>query len=332
MKFLIVGMGSIGRRHFRNLRSLGFSDVALARRGPEVDAPQKEFLASFRPRVFYDLAQGLADRPDAVIVANPTSMHAATARRALRAGTNVFVEKPLSHARSGLASLIAEAAARKKIIFVGYHFRNHPHLRRVKRMLDSGVLGDALSARFVTAEHLALWHPWEDYRRSYSGRRDLGGGVVFTQSHDLDIAYWLFGKPKNVFASIRNTGTLGIGAADAADLMVSFERCPAASFHLDYLDRRPVKTCVILGTKGKIEWDYRAGTLAISLWGGRSAVVRLPDDFDPNQMYIDEMKEFIRCIRKGTSPERDARAGQAVLEICLRAEQASKTHRPVAIP
>src|SRR3989344_7108823 len=97
MKFLVVGTGSIGRRHFGNLLSLGYRDVAVVRSRRRMDVPQREFFRKYQPRVFYDLSFALREKPDAVFVCNPTSLHMPTARRAIRAGSHVFIAKPVFH-------------------------------------------------------------------------------------------------------------------------------------------------------------------------------------------------------------------------------------------
>ncbi|MFY9461777.1 MAG: Gfo/Idh/MocA family oxidoreductase [Candidatus Sungiibacteriota bacterium] len=323
-KFLIVGTGSIGRRHFGNLQSLGYRDIAVLRSKRGMDAQQREFFSRYRPQVFYNLKAALAEKPDAVLVCNPTSLHVSTARSAIRAGSHVFIEKPISHTRAGIDSLLREARKRKRIIYVGYHFRHHPLLKITKRLLDDGKLGELLAARFVTGEYLPAWHPWENYRKGYAGLSDLGGGVVLTQSHDLDLVQWFFGKPRSITAAVRNSGILGIDTDDLAALTITTERCPIVTSHLDYLTRPPVKNFVISGSKGNLHLDYYQNKLRFTRPDGKMRVVKAPAGFERNQMYIAELKDFIRCIRRGTSPASDGYSGRAVLEMALGGKEASR--------
>ncbi len=324
MNILIVGTGSIGRRHFRNLHALGFRKLAVVRSKHRMDGPQREFFAKYRPRVFYDLATALAERSDAMVVSNPTSLHVRTARVAIRAGAHVFIEKPISHSRSGVAELLREARRRKLIVYMGYHFRHHPLLKAAKRLLDAGKLGKLHSARFITGEYLPGWHPWEDYRKGYAARRDLGGGVVLTQSHDLDLISWFFGKPRLVAADVRSSGALGIPVDDIAVITFATPRCPVVVSHLDYLSRPPVKEFTISGSRGRLEWDYQGNFLRLVLANGKARTMKLPTGFKRNDMYVAEIKDFIRCIRQGRKPETDGQAGAAVLEIALGAMDARR--------
>ncbi|MBI2639305.1 MAG: Gfo/Idh/MocA family oxidoreductase [Candidatus Sungbacteria bacterium] len=324
MKFLIVGTGSIGRRHYKNLLALGYRDVAVVRSRRRMDQPQRQFFAEYHPRVFFDVKAAFTEQPDAVFVCNPTSLHVSTGFRAVKAGSHVFIEKPISHTSAGVGELLREAARRKRIVYVGYNFRHHPLLKKAKKLLDSGKLGRLHSARFATGEYLPGWHPWEDHRKAYAGRSDLGGGVVLTQSHDLDLIHWFFGPAKAASAIVQNSGALGINTDDNAVLVFSAERCPVVVSSLDYLSRPAFKRFVIIGSTGSMEWDYYENTLRITEANGKARVIRAPEGFERNRMYLAELKDFIHCVRRGVNPESDGKSGRAVLEMALAAKKMAK--------
>jgi hypothetical protein len=187
MKALVVGLGSIGRRHARNWVRLGLGEVLVCR---QTDRPLPEPLG-VPAREFRALDEALADQPDVVLVTNPTSLHLATARLALQAGSHVLVEKPISHTLDGTESLLHS----ERLVTVGYNLRFHPGLLRTRELLHAGAIGKPLSLRAEVGEYLPDWHPWEDYRQSYAARRDQGGGPILTFSHELDSVYWLLGMP-----------------------------------------------------------------------------------------------------------------------------------------
>src|SRR5215211_1230100 len=123
MKFLIVGLGSIGRRHFRNLIALGEKDIILLRTRKST-LPDDE-LAGYP--VETDLQQALKKhRPEAVIVANPTSMHLDVAIPAAEVGCHILLEKPVSHSLDRLEDLQNAAQKSGSRILVGFQFRYHP--------------------------------------------------------------------------------------------------------------------------------------------------------------------------------------------------------------
>ena len=190
MKFLIAGLGSIGRRHLRNLVALGERDILLYRTHQST-LPDRE-LAGFITET--DLTRALAEKPDAVIVANPTACHLDVALPAAVAGCHLLLEKPISDSLDDRVTDLQKVVVSQDLkVLVGFQFRFHPTLMQIHDLIQSEALGRPLSFRAQWGEYLPDWHPWEDYRQSYAARKDLGGGVVNTLSHPLDyvrLAVW----------------------------------------------------------------------------------------------------------------------------------------------
>ena len=170
MKFLIAGLGSIGRRHFRNLIALGEKDIVLLRTR-KATLPDDE-LAGYP--VETNLHEALKKhKPDAVIVANPTSMHLDVAIAAAEAGCHLLLEKPVSHSLERLDVLQKTKEKSGSKILVGFQFRYHPMLNKTRGLIQSDALGKILTVHAHWGEYLPQWHPWEDYRQSYAARADL---------------------------------------------------------------------------------------------------------------------------------------------------------------
>ena len=233
MRFLIAGLGSIGRRHLRNLLALGEEDILLYRTHRST-LPDDE-LSRFP--VETDLSAALAHKPDAVIISNPTSLHMDVALPAAEAGCALFLEKPISHNLERMDQLEAALQNSGKPALVGFQFRFNPGLRTVRQMLDEQRIGRPLSVRAHWGEYLPGWHPWEDYRQSYSARADLGGGVVLTLSHPLDYLRWLLGEAELLAAVTAQLGGLDVQVEDTAEMLFSFESGALGSLHLDYNQR-----------------------------------------------------------------------------------------------
>lgn len=317
MRCVVVGLGSIGRRHARNLRSLGH-DVVVVRSGTSMDEQQRQFLADVPLPVVYDLQAALEQCPDAVVVANPTSKHVETARAALEAGAHVFVEKPISHTMDGVDELIDLAQRKGRVLFVGYHFRYHPQLQELLALLQRGALGTIRSARFTTGEYLPSWHPYEDYRKSYAARADLGGGAALTQSHDIDTAVWLFGTPRDIQASSKATRALGIDVDDVAEFTFAAERADEVSIHIDYLSQPPVKRLELVGSAGSAQWDYLTSTLQLTHVDGTTRTEHMKD-LERNDLYVAELKDFFKKMGARAADISRAQDAREVLRIALMA-------------
>ena len=278
MKFLISGLGSIGRRHFRNLLALGERDILL-HRTHRATLPDDE-LAGFP--VETDLSAALAHRPDALIVANPTALHLDIAIPAAQAGCHILMEKPISHSLQGVDALISALQHGGGQCLVGFQFRFHPGLRLVKDWLEAGLIGEPLSARAAWGEYLPGWHPWEDYTQGYAARPDLGGGVVLTLSHPLDYLRWLLGEVRDLWAYTSNRG-LGMPVEDSAEIGLRFASGCLGSLHLDYNQRPPSHTLEITGSHGRILWDNVDGLARLYRVEGANPPDALPRSNDSNR-------------------------------------------------
>jgi predicted dehydrogenase len=327
LRALVVGLGSIGRRHARNWVALGLGPVAVCR---QTHTTQPEPLG-VAVQEFTDLGRALAERPDVVLITNPTSLHVETACTALQAGAHLFVEKPLSHAFQGVADLIEEAKRRQKTLMVGYNLRFHPGLIRFKQLIEQGAIGQPVSARAEAGEYLPDWHPWEDYRASYSGRVDLGGGALLTFSHELDSLCWVLGAPSRVVAMAAHASLLEIATEDVAELVLQFPNRALASVHVDYLRRPPSRSLEIVGEEGVLRWEYDANRILRYAPGTRQWRVEEGDPrFQRNDMYLAELQHFAACVRGELDrPLIDGQQGAAVLGITLAALKSSTAGRAI---
>lgn len=317
MRFLICGLGSVGRRHLRNLMSLGQEDIVLLRTRTGT-LPDEELDGL---RVESDLEQALARwRPDAVIVANPTALHLRVAIPAAQAGCHLLIEKPVSDSMQGIESLRQAVDQGGGRVLIGFQFRFHPGLQEAKRLLAQEVIGRPLTARAEWAEYLPDWHPWEDYRHSYAARKDLGGGVVLTLCHPFDYLRWLLGDVQGVRGVTARLGDLGIDVEDAAEVILSHASGAMSSVHLDYLGRPPRHRLVINGTAGSLRWDNDDG--AVHWWTPAERtwqVARPPASYGRNTMFLEEMRHFVRVASEEVPPVCDLEEGVEALRIALAA-------------
>jgi len=320
MKFLIAGLGSIGRRHLHNLRALGQQDIILYRTHQATlpDAEPGDLLT------FTELSLALAEKPDGVIIANPTALHLDVAIPAAKAGASLLIEKPVSDSLVGLDELESAIALSGKPAMAGFHFRFHPVLNQVKSLLESGQLGKPLSARAYWGEYLPGWHPWEDYRRSYAARADLGGGVVNTLSHPLDYLRWLLGEVESVSAWTGKLSGLELDVEDHADILLRFAAGEVASVHLDYYQRPPSHTLEITCEGGRICWDNATGEAQV-FHAQSGAVSQLvpPEGFERNQMFLEEMATFVRLCQGETLPHCTLADGIRAQELVLAIKQSA---------
>lgn len=329
MRFLICGIGSIGQRHYKNLKALGH-ETALFRAGGGANSSfidkflSEEESSGRQVKSYYNFNEAVEDfKPDAIFITNPNSRHLETALLAAKSGQNLFIEKPLAHHRKGLEELKALAEKKNLKIMIGYNLRWHPLLKKMKSMVTNGDIGQPVSANIEMGENIEDWHPWEDYRQAYAAYKNGGGGAVLCFSHDIDYLYWFFGLPETVQAIGGKITPLGGDAEDMVKALLKYKNNFIASLHLDYWQRPPRRFFEIIGTKGKMIWDYYAKNLTlIPRNNNKSPVIfNIPDSFDRNDMFIDEIKDFISVLKNEKESPISLREGTDVLEISLKIKE-----------
>src|SRR6266498_3910930 len=340
MKFLIAGLGSIGRRHFRNLIALGEKDIVLLRTR-KATLPDDE-LAGYP--VETDIQEALTQhRPDAVIVANPTSMHLDVAIPAAEAGCHILLEKPVSHSLERLDILQRVAEKGGSRILVGFQFRYHPTLNKARELIQQGVLGKVLTVHAHWGEYLPQWHPWEDYRQSYAARADLGGGVIVTLTHPLDYLRYLLGDVAALWSFNGHISPLEIKVEDAAEIGLKFENGAVGGVHVNYFQRPPVHRLEIVGTNGTLRWDNADGILQFfrmpATFGSFSdnppapimESFSPPDGFERNQLFVAQTRHFIEVVRGEKEPVCRLEDGVVALHLALAAYESQEASRIVKV-
>src|SRR5262245_41033713 len=252
MRCLVIGTGSIGQRHCRNLVSLGHEvlawDSAQERRQDAAAIPGVHVGESLGPV----LAAGAA----AAFICTPPAHHVDLAAEALGAGAHLFIEKPIAHASAEVPALIEEAERRQRLIAVGFNLRCLPSLRHVKAAVDDRRVGRPLAVRAAFGGYLPDWRPGRDYRDNYAVSAALGGGILLDAIHELDYLGWLFGDAVEVFATAEHVSDLAGDTEDLAEVTVRFASGPLAQVHLDYVRRAYHRNLEVIGEDGVIVWDY----------------------------------------------------------------------------
>lgn len=331
MKILIAGLGSIGRRHFRNLVALGERDLVLYRTR-KATLPDDE-LAGYP--VETDLVEALQKHhPQAVIVANPTSLHLDVAIPAAEAGCAILLEKPIAEDLSRVDELRQAAQKNGERILVGFQFRYHPTLNKARKLIRSGLVGKILTVHAHWGEYLPNWHPWEDYRASYAARNDLGGGVIRTLTHPLDYLRYLLGEIEALQAFQGHISPLELtGVEDVAEIGLKFSSGAIGGLHLNYFQRPPVHRLEIVGTAGALRWDNADGALIHAhvpdAFGGiypqPSPGVETryapPDGFERNDLFLAQTRHFLEVASGQAAPLCTLEDGIRALELALAARR-----------
>lgn len=291
---VVIGCGSIGTRHIRNLQSLGVEEIlCVDPDGSRLRRIEGECGASG----FLDITEALATGPKVAVIATPTHLHVSNALQALAAGCDVFVEKALSHSTEELDAIAQQVRGESCISMIGCNMRFHPGPREVKRAISAGEIGRPLFGRIYGGSYLPDWHPGEDYRKGYSANAAMGGGCVLDGIHEIDLANWYLGDFSEVAAMIGTVGELGLDVEDYASFLFRHNSGAQSEVHLDYVQRVRIRGCVIAGTEGTLRWEWDNPyvgyySAAKGHWGKRM----LDPNYAVNTMYLEEMRHFLDCV------------------------------------
>jgi len=312
-KIVIIGAGSIGRRHATNLATLG-TDVSV------FDANQtllKMICADNNWDPVYDLDLALdQNRFDAAIICTPNHLHIPFAQKAVDAGLHIFVEKPLSHTLDGVEDLLAVQNRKDLIGMAGFNLRFEPGLQYIKQRLDPARVA---FAHVEFGAYLPGWRPGTDYTKGYSANKSMGGGIILDDVHEIDYACWLFGYPASVLSTFGTYGNLDIDVEDVADMHLHYPD-KIVTIHSDYLQRRYNRSCKICFRNGySTEWVFGDHVTEYTETGENIFSYR--DRFIANDMYFEEMRYFLSCVENGTLPESTLENAAKILKIALTAKK-----------
>ncbi len=325
-KVLIVGTGSIAKRHIKNLR-ICFPEsylISVSSTGRIVSAPDLGADIAYQ-----DLAAATVELPDFAIVASPANLHLRHTKELLSKNIPVLMEKPLCMDTKSFC--IKEFAAQENIVRVGYNLRFMPSARRMKKLLEQGVIGKISTVFVEIGQYLPDWRPNQDYRNGVSARKELGGGALLELSHELDYITWFFGKFKYAFGVLRNTGTLDIDVEDNVDAILQDDNGLVAHVHLDLLQRQPNRFCKVVGEKGNLVWDLLRNEITINLPAGESNVLYSDDTYDRNQMYIDQIRTFVEYLNGENEFDSSLQSASVVMELAEALRISSQLKRQVTV-
>jgi predicted dehydrogenase len=319
MRVLMVGTGSIGRRHMASLRRLvpnvQFDVLREIGRSRDISGlGEVETVGS--------IDEGLSRQPQMMVIANPSSMHLQPLLAAIDNGVPFYAEKPLVSNLDDLAVLqsrVLRGCLPPNV--VGCNLRFLPSLIEFKALIDEGRLGNLVRADFEAGQWLPDWRPSQDYRLGYSANSSQGGGVLLDLIHEVDAALWLLDDFEHVTGYATRASALEIDTDDCAGILMARAGGPIASVRVDYVSRKPVRRYTLVGDRGTATWDLRASTIVLDDEAGSQEIQLPADAFDVSKTYISAMQELLAAIQSNRPSTQPLEEGLRALTTVLRAKR-----------
>ena len=343
-KILVVGLGSIGLRHVKNILT-HFSNTRIIIYSKRKRIPI-EIKNNNNVTIYDSLKKCLDEQPNIGFITNESAFHVPTAIKLAKKGINLFIEKPLSNSYERLDELKKHVKKNKLITQMGCNFRFFPPIKKIKSLVNQREIGRIISVQVENNSYLPDYHPLEDYRKGYAARKDLGGGAVLTQIHEIDYLYWLFGDVKKISSFTGKYSDLSVTADDMSTSLVEFNDGVIGQIHISYFQRPYFRSCKIKGTKGIIEWnslDNNVNVFNMKLKKWKKVKIKNnyklitggittgQTDKKLKKMYVEEIKHFMNCVKNKKATINDIFQGEKTLKIALAMKESSKKGKIIMI-
>lgn len=311
---LIIGAGSIGRRHTQNARTLGLRTIVC---DVDIERAKKLTEETGSEKYYADYKKACEDNPEitAAIVATPSQFHIENAKFLAERGIHIFIEKPLATAFEGINDLTRIIELKNVVVMMGQSYRFHEGYLFLKKLLNDGVIGKIYHVNLFGGQYLPDWHPTMDYRTEYAAQKKLGGGALFTSmSHLFDSIAWLFGEIDELSGWKARLSGLEMDVDDSVFCLIKTNQNVVVMCQTDFLQRISKHRMVVVGEKGTIDADFVAHKITVEIPGEQPSVRKY--SFKPNKRYIEELAHFVRMVEDGVLKHPlDIYAGKRVAEL-----------------
>jgi len=344
MKILFIGLGSIGQRHLRNIKTLkpGNDVQLLAYRKSKhklvIDNGESitcESLADHYNIIeLENLQDALNEHADIVFICGPSAQHISMATIFAKNGCHLFIEKPLATDKDNVRELEVLLKRNDLIHMVGFQFRFHPCVQKIASILTNKEFGDVISTQFDWSTFLPSAHPYEDYRQGYAASRKLGGGVVFSLCHELDLIQYFFGLPQSVYAI---GGYLSSLEMDTDDTVAALFRCGTKTrsfpvqLHLSFAQGKEQRTIKILMEKAVLTCNLLTANIEIVPHQQRTITTQHFPKLLRNDLFISEVQHFFDCVTHHRCTQIPVEEGKKSSLMALAIHKSLQSEKPEII-
>ena len=311
MNILIIGLGSIGQRHLRNLNILDKHIKFFALRKkfstPLLSNFNNVLKSDVKKKYKITYIKKLEDikifkyKIDAAFVCTPSSFHVDQAIWLLNNNINLFVEKPIGISQKNISKLNKLLKKKPDVKhMVGYQLKFNPVILKLKKIINQKLIGQIFHIKIHNGENVKDFHPYEDYRSSYTSVKKLGGGVVLCQIHEIDYLMYLFNdyKINIIYSNVNKLSNLNLNVEDVCDalfLLKKKNKKIICNFHINFFERPKKRSLEIIGERGKIKVNLNKGEIII-FHNQNKKKFKYPAG--RNSIFIKQTKYFLDTIKK----------------------------------
>lgn len=324
MKFLIVGLGSMGKRRIRNLQNLNAGEII----GFDLrEDKRKEAEERYKIKTFEDFEKAMAEDPDALIISTSPDLHMKYAMIAAKENKHFFTEA--SVVDEGMEELIKLIKDKNIVAAPSCTMRFHPAIKKIKELVEERAVGRPLVFTHHSGQYLPDWHPWEDYRKFYVAKRETGAAREIVP-FELMWLTWLLGDVEEVCCIKGKVSELDVDIDDTYQVLLKFKNGVFGHLLVDVIARAPVRFFRLLCDEGTIEWSWIPNVIRVFRASDKKWEEHPVDEGPPEKeyiagerMYIEEMEHFVRAIQRKEKYPYTFEEDLKILKILQAAERSS---------
>ena len=232
---------------------------------------------------------------DLIIVCTPTSEHLKYIKEVIKLRTPVLIEKPLSNDLILAKKIVNLSQSHKHLLLTGHMYRFHPAIKKLRKLLSSNFIGKIKHIDIEIASYLPDWHKYESYKDFYASQKKLGGGVVLTESHEIDLLIWLFGKPYILSSFIGNQSSFKMDVEDTAISIINYKSSKKyfnVSLKQSFVEKIPKRFIRIFAEKGILEIDFIKNELT-GIKNNKKFTFYRDKKFDRNNLFSSQLNYIV---------------------------------------
>jgi predicted dehydrogenase len=298
MKFLVIGLGSMGKRRIRNLLYLGNNDIIGY--DPKKER-REESEIKYKIKTYDDIQKALNQKPDALIISTPPNHHIEYELLAAQNNIHFFCEAGVLI--DNVEDLIKLSKKKRIIAAPSATFRFNESIKKIKKLVDDKKIGKICALTYHMGQWLPDWHPWESITKFYVGKRETSATREMVP-FELEWLTWIFGDIKTISCIKGKTSNLLVDIDDVYQIIFEFENGILGHLLIEVISRTPTRILRIVGDKGTIEWNWIEDIVKLYDYKKKRWIVfkekrgfKEKGYVAKENMYIEEMKNFINAIK-----------------------------------